>query len=208
MSLLPILIVKTKIFGITVSVKWQFLALITFMLSLKAGNVLYALVFSLFHEIGHLVCLAAVGNKPQSVTFELTGMNICRNENVKISLKKEMLVSFGGPFANFILFSLFLLLFLQTESSAFQNAASVNLILAVFNLLPVKTLDGGKILYFFLAESLSYRIAKTVLSFSSVIFILLMIFYGFYTLYITKYNFTMLIIALMLSLSLFSNAEC
>ncbi len=199
---------QINLLGVTVKVTWQFLALLTFMLSLNAGNVLYALFFSLLHEFGHLLVLCAVSNKPKSVTFELSGINICRNTETRVSLKQEILVSLGGPIINLILFAIFSLLFMQTTKTEMLNIASVNLILGVFNLLPIKSLDGGKILYYFLSSVFSYKVAKFVLTITSVAFIFLMLFYGVYVLYITKYNFTMLIIALLLSLSMFSEEEC
>lgn len=193
---------------VRVTVTWQFLALITFMLSLQKPNVLFAVLFSLCHEIGHLICLVLVGNKPKSVSFELTGINICRNESVAVSLKNEMLVSFGGPLVNLIFFAVFSIAYSQTKTENYFNIASVNLILGVFNLLPIKSLDGGKILYYFISNVFSFKTAKIILNFTSVIFILLILIYGIYTLYVTEYNFTILIISIMLTLSMFSKEEC
>lgn len=178
------------------------------MLSLQTDNVLYAVLFSLFHETGHLAAMTALGNAPQSVAFELTGINIKRTEQTGVSLIREIIIALAGPFFNLIMFLLFVLLYSQSGSSKALNAASVNLILMTFNLLPVKGLDGGKVLYYFISKLVSYQIAKAILTVSSIIFILLMFSYGTYVLCVTRYNFTMLIIALMLSLSMFSKEEC
>lgn len=199
---------KFKIKQVSVNVTWHFLALITFMLSLQTDNVLYAVLFSLFHEIGHLSAMLAVGNKPQSVSFELTGINIKRAEEVCVSLTQEIIIALAGPFFNLILFLFFVLIYCRNGSSKAFNTASVNLILMTFNLLPVKGLDGGKVLYYSVSQLFSYKSARIILAVSSVIFILLMFSYGAYVLCVTRYNFTMLIIALMLSLSMFSKEEC
>lgn len=206
---LPIIFnMRFKIGKVPVLVTWHFLALITFMLSLSTENVLFAVVFSLFHEIGHICAMSALGNAPQSVSLELTGMNINRIQETGVSLKKEIIIALAGPFANFILFLFLILVYLWNGSLKVFNAASVNLILMIFNLLPIKGLDGGKTVYYFVSLFFSYKTAKIFLSFLSVIFILIMFFYGAYVLYVTRRNFTMLIIALMLSLSMFSKEEC
>ncbi len=197
-----------RIKQVSVSITWHFLALITFMLSLRSENVLYAVLFSLFHETGHLAAMTALGNAPQSVAFELTGINIKRIEQTGVSLTQEIIIALAGPFFNLILFLLFVLIYSQNGSAKAFNAASVNLIFMIFNLLPVKGLDGGKVLYYSVSQLFSYKSAKIFLALSSVIFILLMFSYGAYVLYVTRYNFTMLIIALMLSLSMFSKEEC
>lgn len=197
-----------RIKQVYVSITWHFLALITFMLSLRSENVLYAVLFSLFHEIGHLASMIALGNAPQSVSFELTGINIKRTQEVNVSLSREIIIALAGPFMNLILFLFFVLVNFQNGSAKALNAASVNLIFMTFNLLPVKGLDGGKVLYYSVSKFFSYKTANIILMLSSVIFILLMFSYGAYVLYVTRYNFTMLIIALMLSLSMFSKEEC
>lgn len=178
------------------------------MLSLQTGTVLYAVFFSMLHELGHLACMLALGNKPLCVSFELTGINILRNDSTTVSLTQEIFTAVSGPLVNLILFLLFALLWGKTGEEKFLSMASVNLILMTFNLLPIKGLDGGKVLYYFISKFISFKAAKTVLTVSSVVFVILMFSYGIYVLYLTRYNFSMLIIALMLSLSIFSKEEC
>lgn len=197
-----------KIGKIPVNITWHFLALITFMLSLHTENVMYAVLFSLFHETGHICAMSALGNAPQSISFEITGINIKRRQETGVSLAKEIVIALAGPFMNFVLFAFLMLIYVWSENIKLFNAASVNLILMTFNLLPVKGLDGGKAVYYFISLILSYKTAKIALSILSVVFILFMLSYGIYILYLTRRNFTMLIIALMLSLSMFSKEEC
>lgn len=197
-----------RIKGVEVSFRWHFLTIVTFMLSLRASNVLYAVVFSLLHEIGHLAAMASAGVFPESISFEFTGINIKRKEMTNVSLQKEIIISFAGPFVNLILFLALLIAFLQSKNVKMLNMASVNLILMAFNLLPVKSLDGGKIIYYTLWKTVSHRFASALLKASSCIFIFLLIIYGVYVFYTTKYNFTILIISLMLALSMFSSSEC
>lgn len=178
------------------------------MLSLHTENVLYAVVFSLLHETGHIAAMTALGNAPLSVSLELTGINIRRRQETGISLIREIIIALAGPFANLILFVFLMLIYLQNGSVKCFNASCVNLILMIFNLLPVKGLDGGKVLYYFASKFFSFKTANIILRCSSAVFILFMLLYGGYLLYITRSNFTMLIIALMLTLAMFSKEEC
>lgn len=208
-ALLPIFFnMQFKFCGVPVCVTWHFLALITFMLSLHTENVMYAVLFSLFHEMGHITAMTALGNAPLSVSLELTGINIRRRQETGISLVREIIIALAGPFANLILFVFLMLIYLQSGSVKCFNASCVNLILMTFNLLPVKGLDGGKVLYYFVSKFFSFKTANIILCCSSAVFILLMLLYGGYLLYITRSNFTMLIIALMLTLTMFSKEEC
>lgn len=208
-ALLPIFFnMQFKFCGVPVCVTWHFLALITFMLSLHTENVMYAVLFSLLHEMGHITAMTALGNAPLSVKLELTGININRRQEMGISLFREIIVALAGPFSNLILFVFLMLIYLQNGSEKCFNAACVNLILMTFNLLPVKGLDGGKALYFLISKIFNFKTAKAVLVCTSVVFILLLLFYGGYVLFVTRRNFTMLIIALMLILTMFSKEEC
>lgn len=208
-ALLPIFFnMRFKIRGVPVCVTWRFLALITFMLSLHTENVLYAVLFSLFHETGHIAAMTALGNAPLSVSLELTGINIRRRQETGISLVREIIIAFAGPFANLILFVFLMLIYLQNGNIKCFNASCVNLILMTFNLLPIKGLDGGKVLYYFISKFFSFKAANIILLCSSAVFISLLFLYGGYLLLTTRRNFTMLIIALMLSLSMFSKEEC
>ena len=197
-----------KIGKIPVKISWQFLALITFMLSLRTENVIYAVLFSSLHEIGHIAAMTAFGNAPQSVSFELTGINIIRTRETFVSLKKEIIIALAGPFVNLVLFLFLILLYSENGNVKLFNAVSVNLILMIFNLLPVKGLDGGKAFYYSVSHFVSYKFAEKSLSVLSAVFILLMLSYGAYIFYLTRRNFTMLIIALMLTLTMFSKEEC
>ena len=197
-----------RIKNITFNISFYFVGLITFLLSLNVSSmVLYAIFFSIFHETGHLFFMIILGNKPKKVAFEITGMNIIRMENTKISLKNELLIALGGPFANFILFIILCFCYALNEQEILLQMASVNLILMVFNLLPVKRLDGGMALYFLLSNFKNPVYAQKFLKITSIIFILLIYIWGLYIFYVSHFNFSVLIIAFFLTLSMLGDNE-
>ena len=76
-----------------------------------------------------------------------------------------------------------------------------------FNLLPVKGLDGGTALHFLLIQKLDSLFSTKIIHITSVIFILLIFIWGIYVFIATKYNISIIIIAIFLTLSLFSKNE-
>lgn len=199
---------KFKIKGIDFEITFLFVALITFILTLNApANVLITVISSLIHEMGHLLTMSAVGNKPQAVRLEITGMNIKREQSIKISTKNELLIALGGPFANAVIFIIccFVICFYQSEF--LMTVACINLILMLFNLLPVKRLDGGMALYFLLSRWFGTEICSKILQITSIVFILAIYIWGLYIFISNGYNFSVIIIAIYLTLSMFGGNE-
>ncbi len=196
------------IFGIKIEITFLFVAFIAFIISLKAPSNMFVTIFSsLLHEIGHLIMMLIVGNKPKKIRFELTGINIIRN-NSNISIKNEVFIALGGPLVNaFILFICCLILCFYNNETVLLFAC-INLILMSFNLLPIKRLDGGITLYYILSQKLQIEICNKVLKITSLIFIALIYAWGIYIFICSNYNISMLIIAIFLTLSLFNDNEC
>lgn len=199
---------KFRFSGIDFEITFLFVALITFIITMNApANVIITVASSLLHEMGHLLTMSAVGNKPQSVRLEITGMNIKRVQSIKISTKNELLIALGGPFANAVIFTIccFVICFIQSEF--LLTVACINLILMTFNLLPVKRLDGGMALYFLLSRRFDPEFCSNILKITSSIFIIAIYIWGIYVFVSSGYNFSVLIIAIFLTLSMFGGNE-
>lgn len=199
---------KFRFNEIDFEITFLFVALITFIITMNApANVIITIASSLLHETGHLLTMLAVGNKPQAVCLEVTGINIKRAQSIKISTKNELAIALGGPLANAVMFIIcsFAICFYQSE--ILLTVACINLILMTFNLLPVKRLDGGMALYFLLSRKFDAEICSKILKITSIIFIALIYVWGIYVFVSSKYNFSVLIIAIFLTLSMFGGNE-
>ncbi len=199
---------RFEIKGVEVEITFLFVALITFMITLNApANVIITILSSILHEIGHLLTMSAVGNKPQAVRLEITGMNIKRQQSIKISTKNELLIALGGPFANAVIFIICCFVICFYPSEFLMTVACINLILMTFNLLPVKRLDGGMALYFLLSRRFDSEFCSKILKITSVIFITLIYIWGIYVFIANGSNFSVIIIAIFLTLSMFGGNE-
>ena len=197
-----------NVFGIKIEITFWFIALITFIVSLNVpSNVLITVFSSLLHETGHLLIMTSVGNKPQAVRFEITGMNIIRQPDLKISTKNEILIALGGPFINLICFLISVVTLCIYNNENILTFGCINLILMIFNLLPIIRLDGGLALYYVLLQKHDNITCSKILKITSVIFITIIYAWGFYVFILSGYNVSLIIIAIFLTLSMFSCNE-
>ncbi len=197
-----------NLYGIKVEITFLFIAFISFVISLDApSNVLITLFVSLLHETGHLVMMISLKNKPEKVRFELTGINIIRNQSTVISTKNEILISFGGPLINGLMTIISCVLFQFYNSEIVVTFACINLILMTFNLLPIKKLDGGRILYFLLSIRFDFMLCSKILKATSLVFISVIFIWGLYIFVVSNCNFSLIIIAVFLLISYFNDNE-
>lgn len=134
---------KKKFLPVRIKVGFPFFALTAFFLSGELWlNYLYALLFSFLHETGHLLPMLCFNSPPDSVIFGVSGIKICKKE-LSLSPLQECVTALGGPLVNVFMMLLFSS---HRESLPFM----INTGLAFFNLLPLKSLDGGRFIYNFL----------------------------------------------------------
>ncbi len=117
------------------------------------------------HEAGHLICMLAFGESPQSVEIKSFGVRIKRCEGVILSYGREVAVYLAGPAVNLTAAAVLYLFGDDTIGSA------VNLSIAVFNLLPAGRLDGGNVLRVILQKKFGLWKGKKACSIISVLII-------------------------------------
>jgi len=117
---------------------------------------IYAMVmfFAIFHEFGHLLAGLLLGMKPDkmeimpygiAISFKLTPKDY--NKKIKngnqLELKK-IAVALAGPITNVIMITVFLHMNIDVVTSLMVIYS--NLLLILFNLLPIYSLDGGRVI--------------------------------------------------------------
>ena len=104
----------------------------------------------LLHELGHSLVAKSQGIKVNSITLFLFG-GIAALERESNTPAQALQVAIAGPIVSIILFGLFLgLSNLSNQNDIISfitiDIARINLVLAIFNLIPGLPLDGGQVL--------------------------------------------------------------
>ena len=147
---------KFKLFGTDVNIHWS--VLLIYLLSMLGTNgpikgffVATALLcFVLAHEYGHVFMARHYGNKTHSIALMALGGNADIRGNITASKRpaiEAFLIACAGPAVSIVLAALFLIpgILLSNESLALLGI--LNAAIAIFNLLPIFPMDGGRMIH-------------------------------------------------------------
>ncbi len=160
---------KFKLFGTEIYISFLFLAMVTVMIAFdKTGLILPTLFSVICHEAGHLFCMWALGSTPKRIKLIPACVQI--TDSIVRRYKIDNAVSLCGPMVNILLFFVFYINYSIWKSEPVLIFAFLNLILGLFNLLPVKGLDGGRILHNIIAQKRDIARADLILKLLGFIF--------------------------------------
>lgn len=151
-----------------------FVFLILFYLTRQIETYAILMILAILHEFGHLLIGLALGMKPEkielrpfgfSISFKLTTEDY--NEKIgranKLEIKK-IIVAMAGPLTNcFLIF-----ITLKFNFNVFEEMMIIyaNIILILYNILPIYPLDGGRILkgilHIFFGRYKSYKYINNI----------------------------------------------
>ena len=142
----------------------------------KLGIFMCYYVFVIMHELSHIVVALLLKVDIKEIVLLPIGVNAKYDE--KISGVKEFVISLAGPLASF----LFAILFKDIKF------VFMNISVAIFNLIPIYPLDGGKILRNFFAilfgkkkgRKLAYIVTKIFITLLLLISIILVAYFKNY----------------------------
>ena len=110
----------------------------------------------ILHEIGHLFMAKILKININRVKFKIIGISAEFENEVEEKYIRKIFVLLMGPFMNLLIGSSLLLV---KEFTYREEIIYINLILFLFNLLPIIPLDGGKIIFYML--NLKYNFEKS-----------------------------------------------
>jgi Zn-dependent protease len=167
-----------KVFGIQLAVHASFLLLLAYYgyqgwveggtlgMFWSVALIILFFVCVILHELGHSLTARRYGVKvPRILLLPIGGM--AEFDRIPRKPSEELLITLAGPAVNFVLAALLFALawrgLIQTDDAPTYTAAALlgqlwlaNLIMGVFNLLPVFPMDGGRIFRALLAMKLPY----------------------------------------------------
>ena len=130
-----------------------FIFLILFYFTKQIETYSMIMIFAIIHELGHLVSGLLSGMKPEKIELMPFGLSISFRINVKEYNKKikkgnmleikKIFVALSGPLTNLII--IFIAYNLHIDFLKSIMIIYTNLLLMLFNLLPIYPLDGGRI---------------------------------------------------------------
>lgn len=117
---------------------------------------IYALLmlFAFIHEMGHLICGLLLGLKPKAL--KIMPLGICiefsviykdynkKIKNGNVLAMKKMILALAGPITNIIIIAL--CIFYKNHIGMAKEIIYANLLITIFNLIPIYPLDGGRFL--------------------------------------------------------------
>ena len=143
---------RFKIFDTEIYISFLFAAAVTIMLLTdKTGYMLPALFAIVLHEMGHLFMMWILECSPKRIKLIPASVQITAPFQKRY--RNDFLVAACGPFVNILLFLTLYFNYLVFKNEVTLYFALLNLVIGVFNLLPLKGLDGGTILFCILEKS-------------------------------------------------------
>ena len=119
-----------------------FVLLLLWFAAVNGWRVLWlALAAAAVHEMGHYLVLRLLGGRVTKLRLTLFGAEM-ETDNHRVSYGGEALAALAGPFANLA----WAWLLVKTGDGGRAELIGANITLALFNLLPVRPLDGGRAL--------------------------------------------------------------
>ena len=144
-------------------------------------------ICAVLHEAGHLIAARVRGIKVNEIRLDVSGVRICTEDGIG-SYADEFILCMSGPLVNISIISigalafaimdlspdsiaLSLQAFVAGEADSYVGAAAFFVLCAVLqgglNLLPIKTFDGGRMLYCACAATLGQGAAERIVGLTS-----------------------------------------
>ena len=123
-----------------------FLFIIIFILTHQIEIYGWIMLFAFIHELGHMMAGLILRLKPKSLNVMPFGISITFEtyEYKKLIEIKKILIATAGPLINLIICIIASVLHINAETK--QLIIYSNILIVLFNLLPLYPLDGGRIL--------------------------------------------------------------
>lgn len=139
---------------------FSFFAVIAFLIFAdSSGMAVLSLTACILHEGGHLLAMALCGIYPDKITFYGGGIAISKIGMEQMSYIRRLVILSAGCTVNFLISSLCLAF---PENEMIQIFSAVNLLIGIFNALPIGYFDGAQIIEISLVRVMSPSSAAIV----------------------------------------------
>lgn len=181
-----------KVGRVRIKISFLFFAMLTMLFVVdKKGLALITVASVALHELGHIAALCFFKSQPDEIVFGIFGIRIQQNKYI-LSDFKQAIVVLCGPLVNVVLFAVFFLANLAFEGQILLMISAVNLIMGVFNLLPILPLDGGRILFYLLGLFFDEKIVCGIMRIVCIVLLCVLALLGVLLALKTGLNFSLI----------------
>lgn len=123
------------------------------------------MIFALIHELGHLLTGILLGLKAKGIDIMPFGVSINFEDYSNKYIAKKIIIAIAGPLVNIII------VILGIYNNWEEEIIYANILIGLFNLIPLYPLDGGRILKYIIqlttnsreAEMITYRLSNILI---------------------------------------------
>jgi stage IV sporulation protein FB len=133
-----------------------FIFIIIFILTRQIQIYGILMLFAFIHELGHILAGIILGLKPTNLSIMPYGLSVafetkCEDYNKKVKngnmlAIKKIIIASAGPITNLIITIIFIIFNINFLGIQRELIVYSNILIGIFNLIPIYPLDGGRII--------------------------------------------------------------
>lgn len=156
----------------------------------------YGLLLVIAHEFGHILASVILNMRISEINFGVANIDICKPKEYHIGKRwKKTILILGGCIVNTVIFLILWLLFLWTKNLMFLYISIQSIGIAVLNMLPIESLDGGELLNLIFERFFeNTEFSKRICNFMSWLFLMVLLSTGIFTVIKFKCGFSVIIL--------------
>lgn len=187
---------RFKLFGIRFFVSFPAIALICVSLFMSDNGsflLLMCMFASALHEAGHLIFICRFKGKPQSICIYPSEIAI--NSNLSdVTNRQDLIITIAGVGVNLFVSAVCIFIYSLFSADFIFNMAICNLFVGLFNLLPIKTFDGGQLIELLFSRFFSTRTTERIINIITVVTVIPLATAGLIILFVSPFNYSMLML--------------
>ncbi|SJZ38875.1 M50 family metallopeptidase [Garciella nitratireducens] len=197
-----------KVHGIIFSIHILFIPIMFLLYFLGYGKIMIILlIIIILHELSHGLIAMFFGIKIKELEILPFGGVVKLDKSLNFTNREEIFISAAGPIFNLVISAtvFFFQKYFGLKNSNVDFIIFSNLIIGIFNLIPVLPLDGGRIVRSLLSYLFGYKNATRIIVIFSKLFAFFLIGINIFIFSLESYNITFILLGIFIYIK--SNKE-